>query len=118
MSKLQDELKYDLNFIKSHSLQPKWFKILKVFIIVGFSVGYYYLFGIMKTIIFCAIFIFLSFFVHLIYRTKTNKWKQSWLDFIVIEENNEKKAKSIGKFYYSAIVLNTILSLFISQMLP
>ena len=117
MTKLLDEFKSDLNFIKSHSLQPKWYKILKVFILVGFLVGYYYLFGIIKTVIFFVIFIFLSFLVHLLYRAKTNKWKRSWLDFVVIEENNEIKSKSIGKFYYSAIVLNTILSLVISQML-
>ncbi len=117
MVKLLDELKYDLNFIKSHSLQPKWYKILKVSIIVGFLAGYYYLFGISKTVIFFVIFIFLSFLVHLLYRAKTNKWKRSWLDFVVVEENNEIKAKSIGKFYYSSIVLNTILSLVISQML-
>ena len=118
MTKLLDEFKYDLSFIKSHSLQPKWFKFLKVFILVGFLAGYYYLFGIINTVIFLAIFIFLSFLVHLLYRTKTNKWKRSWLDFAVVEENNEIKAKSIGKFYYSSIVLNTILSLVISQMLP
>ena len=118
MTKLLDEFKLDLSFIKSHSLQPKWYKILKVFILVVFLAGYYYLFGILKTAIFLVIFIFLSFLVHLLYRTKTNKWKRSWLDFVVVEENNEIKAKSIGKFYYSSIVLNTILSLVISQMLP
>ena len=85
---------------------------------MGFLVGYYHLFGIIKTVIFFVIFIFLSSLVHLLYRAKTNKWKRSWLDFVVVEENNEIKAKSIGKFYYSAIVLNTILSLVISQMLP
>lgn len=118
MSKVINEIKHDLSFIKSHSLQPKWYKILKVFILVGFLVGYYYLFGILKTVILFAIFIFLSFLVHLLYRAKTNNWKRSWLDFVVVEENSEIKAKSIGKFYYSSIVLNTILSLAISQMLP
>jgi hypothetical protein len=35
----------------------------------------------------------------------------------VIEENNEIKAESIGKFYYMAIIVNAILSLVISQLL-
>jgi len=118
MNKLLEEVKVDLNFIKSHSLQPKWFKGLKVFILVGFMVGYDYLFGGIKTVIFFGIFFFLSFLVHLLYRAKTDKWKRSWLDFVVIEENNDIRAKSIGIFYYSAIVLNTIISLFFSQMLP
>lgn len=118
MTKLLNEIKYDLSFIKSHTLQPKWYKILKVFILLGFLVGYYSLFGMIKTIIFFAIFIFLGFLVHLLYRAKTDKWKRSWLDFVIIEENDELKAESIGKYYYTAIVINTILSLVISQILP
>jgi len=117
MSKWMDELKLDFNFIKSHSLQPKWYKVLKVFILLGFLVGYYFLFGLIKTTLFFIIFILLSTLVHLIYRAKTNKWKQSWLDFVVVEEGNEIKTKRIGKYYYSAIVINTILSLVISQVL-
>jgi hypothetical protein len=117
MKKLMDELKLDFNFVKSHSLQPKWYKILKVFILLGFLIGYYFLFGWKKTMLFLAAFIILSTLVHLIYRSKTNKWKQSWLDFIVVEENCEMKPKRIGKYYYSAIIINTILSLVISQLL-
>jgi hypothetical protein len=117
MTKLIDEIKYDLNFLQSHTLQPKWFKILKVFILFGFLVGYYFLFGLVKTILFGITFIFLSALVHLIYRAKTKKWKQSWLDFVVIEENNKIETKRIGKFYYSAVIVNAILSFAISQAL-
>lgn len=118
MNKLLEEIKNDLSFIRTHSLQPKWYKLFKIFILAGFLAGYCYLFGLIKTVIFFAVFVFLSFLVHLLYRAKTNKWKQSWLDFIVVEDDNGIKAKSIGKFYYSAIVLNTILSVLISQMVP
>ena len=117
MTRLINEIKHDLSFIKSHTLQPQWYKVLKIFLILGFLLGYYALFGILKTLLFFAVFIFLSFLVHLIYRFKTNKWTRSWLDFEVIEENNEVKAESIGKFYYLAIVVNAILSLIISQLL-
>ncbi|HSF83719.1 MAG TPA: hypothetical protein VLA49_20980 [Anaerolineales bacterium] len=117
MSKLLDEIKTDVSFVKSHTLQPRWYKILKVFILLGFLAGYYLLFGITKTVVFFAVFIFLSFLVHLFYRFKTNKWQRSWLDFVVVEENNEIKAKSIGVFYYSAVVLNAVLSLVVSQIL-
>jgi uncharacterized membrane protein len=118
MTKLLEEIKYDLGFIKSHSLQPNWYKFLKIFILAGFLVGYWYLFGLVKTMVFFAIFIFLSLLVHLLYRAKTNKWKRSWLDFVVVEEDNKTKAKSIGKFYYAAIIVNTIVSLVISQVFP
>ena len=118
MIKLLQEIKDDLGFVKSHTLQPKWYKVLKVFILAGFLAGYYFLFGWSKTIVFSAVFLFLSFLVHLLYRTKTNKWKRSWLDFVVVEEHNEIKAKSIGKYYYSVIILNTILSMIVSQAVP
>jgi protein-S-isoprenylcysteine O-methyltransferase Ste14 len=115
---LLEEIKYDLNFIKSHTLQPKWYKFLKVLILVGFLVGYWILFGFAKTIVFLAVFLFLSFLIHLLYRVKTNKFKRSWLDFVVVNEDNEIKAKSIGKYYYAAIVLNASIAVFISQVLP
>ncbi len=116
MNKIIDEIKYDLHFIQSHTLQPKWFKIAKVFLLLGFLGGYYFLFGLSKTIIFILSFIFLSTVVHFIYRIKTRRWKQSWLDFVVTEENGETKYKRIGKFYYSAIIVNVVLSFMISQI--
>jgi hypothetical protein len=115
MGKLLDEIKLDADFVKSHALQPKWYKALKVFILVGFVAGYGFLSGWVKTGIFLAVFIFLSFLVHMFYRIGTRKWKRSWLDFVVVEEDNEIKARSIGKFYYSAVILNAILALVISQ---
>ena len=117
MNKLLDEIKYDLHFIQSHTLQPKWYKITKVFILFGLIGGYYLLFGFAKTLVFVLIFIFLSTIVHFVYRIKTRRWKQSWLDFVVNEENGEMKYKRIGKFYYLAIIINAILSVFISHML-
>jgi len=115
MAKLLEEIRQDVKFVKSHTLQPGWYKILKVFILVGFLIGYYAWFGIMETLIFFASFIFLSFLVHMLYRVKTNKWQRSWLDFVVVEENHELKATSIGVFYYSAIVINALISLVISR---
>jgi hypothetical protein len=117
MRKLPDEIKYDLSFLKSHSLQPKWFKILKVFILLGFLEMNYFLFGFTKTILFFVSFIILSTLVHLIYRAKTHKWTKSWLDFIIVEENGELTTKRIGKPYYLAVIINVILSLIISQLL-
>jgi hypothetical protein len=117
LTRLVDEIKDDLQFIQSHSLQPKWYKILKVFILLGFLLGYNFLFGFLNTVLFFAIFVFLMAIVHLTYRVKTNKWKQSWLDFAVYAEGNEMKTKRIGIFYYSAIIVNAILSFVTSQAL-
>lgn len=112
-----NELKRDIDFIKSHTLQPKWFKILKVFIILGFLIGHYFLYGLKTTTLFFALFIFLSLLVHFTYRAKTKKWTQTWLDFVVIEKDGEMTTERIGIYYYSAIVINTILSLIFSQVL-
>jgi hypothetical protein len=115
--KLIEEIKYDASFIKSHSLQPQWYKVLKTLILLGFLVGYGYLFGWLTMLVFVTVFFFLSLLVHLLYRIKTAKWTQSWLDFVVVEENGETKPTSIGKFYYSAVIFNAILSLIVSQAL-
>jgi hypothetical protein len=116
VKKLADETKYDLNFLKSHSLQPQWFKILKVFILLGVSVGYYFLFGLRATILFFVTFFSLMLIVHFAYRIKTNKYTTSWLDFVVVQEGEEIKMKRIGKYYYSAVIMSAIIALIISQV--
>jgi len=118
MRKTLAELKHDLSFIKSHTLQPKWFKVLKVFILLGFLWGYAALFGWEKAIVFSISFFGLMLIVHFVYRAKTKRFSKSWLDFIVYEQNGEKIYKRIGKFYYSTIILNAIISFIISQVLP
>ncbi|MBW8011414.1 MAG: hypothetical protein FVQ83_09260 [Chloroflexi bacterium] len=116
MAKLIDEIKHDLSFIKAHTLQPQWYKVLKVFILLGFMAGYFFLFGMLKTVLFFAVFFFMSILVHITYRVKTDRWTRSWLDFVVIEQGGESRAESIGIFYYLAIVFNAMLSLVISQI--
>ena len=117
MARLVDEIKLDLSYLRSHTLQPEWFKIVKVFILLGLLVGYAYLFGPARTALFFVAFIVLSLVVHFAYRTNTKKWTQSWLDFVVVEEDGETRTKRIGKFYYSAVVINFILAVVISQVL-
>lgn len=116
MNKIIKEIAHDLNFIKSHTLQPKWFKVLKVFLLLGFLAGYVLLFGWGKMVIFLVCFMGLMLIVHFLYRSKTKRFSQSWLDFIVYDENGERKYKRIGKFYYAAIILNATLSFLISQI--
>jgi len=113
MSKLLGEIKYDLHYIKNHTVQPKWFKIAKIFLLAGFLLGYYFLFGPAATAFFCAVFFSLSAVVHFTYRYYTHKYTQSWLDFIV-EEKNGQTTQRIGKFYYLAVLTNALLALAIS----
>jgi hypothetical protein len=118
MSKLLEAIKVDVRFIRSHSLQPAWYKVLKVFVLMGILAGYWFFFGLIKTAVFLAAFLFLCLAVHLTYRIKTEVWTHTWLDFIVNEEHGQAKPVSIGKYYYSAILFNALLSLVISQTLP
>ncbi len=117
MAKLIDEIKYDLDYLRSHTLQPQWFKVLKVFILLGVAYGYGYLFGLTATVLFFAAFFFLSLLVHFTYRAKTNRWTESWLDFVVVQEDGVQKTKPIGKFYYAAVIFNAMLAFIISQIL-
>lgn len=117
MRKLLDEIRFDLGYLKTHTLQPQWFKVLKIFILLGVFIGYYCWFGMKATILFFISFIFFGLVLHLTYRIKTNRFTTSWLDFIVTTENNELRTERIGKYYYSAVILITILSILISQVL-
>ena len=117
MAKIWNEIKYDLAFLRDHTLQPKWFKILKVFIVIGVLVGYDLLFGGLATLLFFATFFVLMLIVHFIYRQKTKKYTTSWLDFVLIGEGEERKTKRIGKYYYLAVVVNAMISVIVSQAL-
>jgi hypothetical protein len=116
MKKVTNELKVDLNFLKSHTLQPKWYKVFKVFLLLGFLAGYYLWFGWMKTVVFFGVFVLLSSLVHLVYRAKTKKYTQSWLDFVVVEKEGQITQERIGIYYYSVVIINAILSVVISQV--
>ena len=112
-----EEIKNDASFIKSHSLQPQWYKILKVFLLLGLVVGYYLIFGGIRTLVFFGCFFGLSLVVHMVYRIKTNKFTLSWLDFRVSYNNGQLEYQRIGINYYLAVVINGIVSFVISQLL-
>ncbi len=117
MARLLQGIRDDLRFVRAHSLQPEWYKALKVLILVGFLLAYWALFGLKRTAIFLAAFLLLSLGLHLLYRSGTHAWKRSWADFVVAEQDGEVRPQRIGIFYYSAIVLNAALSVAVSQLL-
>jgi len=117
MKKILNEIGYDAKFIRGHTLQAQWYKILKVFLLLGLIVGYYLIFGGIRTVVFFGCFFSLSLVVHMVYRIKTNKFTQSWLDFKVSENNGQLEYQRIGIYYYLAIATNGVISLLISQLL-
>ena len=116
MKDILEEIKFDAQFIKEHQLQPGWYKILKVFLILGFLIGYAVFFGVGKTLVFCALFFSLSLVVHMIYRINTKKYTQSWLDFVVVEEEGESTPRRIGLYYYVAVLTNLAIAILVSQL--
>ena len=117
MGKLLAEIKHDANFIKDHTLQPQWWKIAKVFLMLGIFIGYGLLFGWLKALIFAVVFMLIMFGVHMMYRINTKKMTTSWLDFQVYEEDGQLKYKRIGIYYYLIITLSVILAVLLSQWL-
>ena len=98
------EIKKDIEFLKKHTLQPKWWKITKVFVLLGSLVLIYFIFGIIKTIIWISIIIVLATIVHFTYRIKTHTYTKSWMDFKVKEVEGRRTFERIGLFYYSLVV--------------
>lgn len=117
MPTLISEIKDDIIFIRSHTLQPAWYKYLKICILLCVLAVYWRLCGFIKTLIFLLIFLFLSLILHLVYRAGTQKFHKSWLDFKVVEENGKTRAKSIGVVYYLAILFDVIVAALLSYWL-
>lgn len=117
LEKLIDGIKYDAAFLKGHTLQPAWYKIFKVFIVIGFLAFYWVVFGLVKTVIFFACFVLLALAMHMTYRVKTERYTRSWQDFIVYEENGLRKYKRIGWRYYVTVILFALVSVTVSQLL-
>jgi hypothetical protein len=100
-----EEIKKDINFLREHTLQPKWWKIVKVFILVGGFLLVYFIFGVSKAIIWISFVLVFSGIVHITYRIKTQVYKKSWLDFKVTAVDGKRTYKRIGLVYYSLVVL-------------
>jgi len=118
MKKILNEIQYDAKFIRGHTLQPQWYKILKVFILAGFLGGYTALFGWKRTALFGGIFFGLGILIHMAYRINTQKFTKSWLDFVVHEdEDGQRTYQRIGLYYYLAVSISLIAAVFLSQVL-
>jgi len=115
MRNLLKAILYDMKFVRGHTLQPAWFKVLKVFILLGLLAGSLLIFGLRPTLVFFGVFFLLSLILHLLYRVKTRKFTQSWMDFQVLEEAGGKVFRPIGIFYYFAILLNALLAMLASR---
>jgi hypothetical protein len=101
---IKQEIKKDIAFLKKHTLQPTWWKIAKVFILLVSITIIWIIFGILKTIIWFSIIIILGLIVHFTYRIKTHTYKKSWMDFKVKETDGELTYERIGLLYYSLVV--------------
>ncbi len=104
------EIKKDIDFLRKHTLQPVWWKIVKVFILFAAILTIWKIFGILEAIIWFSIIIILGLIVHFTYRIKTHTYKKSWLDFKVKEIDSTLTYERIGLLYYSLVILIFILA--------
>jgi hypothetical protein len=117
MRKLIEGIRYDAEFIRDHELQPRWYKILKVIILMGLIIGSFLLFDTAKTLSFFGCFFGLALIIHMIYRIKTEKFTQSWLDFQVEEVDGQLSYQRIGPYYYLAVATSALIAFVISYWL-
>ena len=117
MKKFIDEIKFDAAFIRGHTLQPQWYKVLKLFLLAGFLIGFFFLFGIRSLLIFCVIFFGLALCIHMAYRINTKRYTQSWLDFKVEEVDGKLVYQRIGVYYYLAVISSLVIAFLASQLL-
>jgi Ca2+-dependent lipid-binding protein len=117
MKNLLDEFAYDANFLKGHKLQPAWFKVAKVFILLAVIAGFVFFFGWKRAAVFAVIFLFLMLIVHMVYRINTRKFTRNWLDFIVVEDPAKNLKQGIGLAYYASIQLNALIAFLLSGAL-
>jgi hypothetical protein len=117
MNSLLAAVKTDLSLVRSHTLQPEWYKRLKIFLLLGFLLGYGRAFGGRRALIFLGTFIGLSLGVHLVYRRQTHTWQRSWLDFRVTPPgaSGAGTPPRIGPHYYLAVAGNALLAVLVSQ---
>jgi hypothetical protein len=111
------EISYDIQFVQGHRLQPAWWKVLKIFILLGAIAGFVLLFGWRRAALFTTVFFLLMLIVHLVYRVNTRKFTRNWLDFIVVEDKARNVRPGIGAVYYSSILLNAAIAFLVSRML-
>ena len=101
---INKEIKKDIDFLKVHTLQPAWWKIAKIFILLAAILTIWKIFGMLKTIIWFSIVVLLASVVHMIYRIKTHTYEKTWMDFKVKEIDGKLTYERIGLLYYSLVV--------------
>ncbi|MBN1440348.1 MAG: hypothetical protein JW929_13150, partial [Anaerolineales bacterium] len=110
MRNLKNELAYDVKFLKGHTLQPAWWKVAKIFVLLGAIAGIVLLFGWRRAAVFAVLFFLLMLFVHLVYRAGTRKFTRNWLDFVVVADPEKDRRPGIGVCYYASILLNALIA--------
>jgi Ca2+-dependent lipid-binding protein len=115
MKRFFDEIAYDAKFLQGHKLQPAWWKVLKIFLLLGLIAAFVWFFGWLRALVFAVVFILLMLAVHMMYRVNTRKYTRNWADFIVVVDGQKGEKQSIGLLYYSLILLNAAIAFLASR---
>lgn len=117
MSKVIREIVDDLSFIRSHPLEPHRSMVFKIFMIPGFLAGFCFLFGMIKTILFLITFLILKLGGSHGLSGESQDVEAQLARSVLPEEDGEPKATGIGKFCYTVVVVNLLISPAINRLL-
>ena len=97
---LKDEIKTDVEFLKKHDLQPKWWKLGKIFVLAGIVAALVVVFDWMSALVWFGTVLVCMGGVHFMYRIKTKKYTAAWADFRVDPGDRRRR---FGMLYYPLV---------------
>jgi hypothetical protein len=104
---LRDEIKTDIDFLRRHDLQPKWWKFGKILVLAVIIVAMVLLFEWKSVLIWFGTMLACMGAVHFMYRAKTKKYTVAWADFRV--DAGDKRSK-FGVLYYPLVAVSFTLA--------
>ena len=104
---LKNEIRIDIDFLKRHDLQPKWWKFGKILLLAGIIAALVLIWGWRSALIWLATMLVCMGIVHFMYRGKTKKYTVGWADFRVDPADKRRK---FGTLYYPLVVVSFALA--------
>ncbi|MBN1776798.1 MAG: hypothetical protein JW811_01635 [Clostridiales bacterium] len=100
---LREFIRTDASFLKTHTTQPKWWKISKIFVLLGALIAVGFIFNVWKAAVWLGVIVVLTTAMHFMYRIKTHVYTKTWMDFKVWEVDGKLIYGRIGFMYYPLV---------------
>lgn len=107
---IKEIIKTDVNFLRTHTTQPEWWKIAKIFVLLSAVIAAGFVFNVWKAAVWFGIIVALTAVMHFTYRSKTHVYTKSWMDFKVKEVDGKLVYGRIGYMYYPLVAVIFIIA--------